>query len=106
MHAHILLLRGYLLPALMIAAVTAPAAAALYKCKDAGGAITYSDSPCLGKDIPLSKRGAVSSVNTPKRAFVPAYRESDSNGGTAVSSTSGATRSADTTQSSSGGSHY
>jgi hypothetical protein len=84
-----------------------PCHGGLYKCRDAAGAISYSDSPCTGQQLPMRDNGTVSRVKIPQRAFVPAAKLDESGGG-AVSSVGNSSNkpAPPSADSSTGGNHY
>ncbi|XZG69518.1 DUF4124 domain-containing protein [Chitinibacteraceae bacterium HSL-7] len=55
-----------ILAMLCMAALAAPAAAQIYKCRGANGQLTYSDQPCKGgKSEAMKENGSVSTIVVP-----------------------------------------
>lgn len=57
------------LPVLVWLALQPAWADEIYKCRDSGGGILYSDKPCKGEQLPMNERGSltvVRSTPTPK----------------------------------------
>ncbi|KAF0812155.1 hypothetical protein IGB42_03433 [Andreprevotia sp. IGB-42] len=60
---HVAMCRSMLRATLVLAAlaIANPASAAMYKCKEASGSTSYSETPCTGKALPI-KSGTLSVV--------------------------------------------
>ncbi|WP_139798911.1 hypothetical protein [Andreprevotia lacus] len=61
--------KAHMLLALALLALQPAWADDIYKCRDSGGGILYSDKPCKGEQLPMTERGSVTVVRstpTPK----------------------------------------